>query len=198
MTGQDVLNLVRYQVADFQDAKTSVFDKWNAINAGNRFVRRMALEIKPSVLNATETGNLVIGTAEYSLTKVPNKITEVRVDGKRLNVVEVQQIADLTQAGTPSVYYVTAYNKVSFWPIPDAILGYSVRMVEAATEWNEATTIPWSTDIADVIVNYAVGVLTGSLDINYLKMELRKILGGLEEGMTGVNSYWAIPTTKDW
>ena len=133
MTGQDVLNLVRYQVADFQDAKTSVFDKWNAINAGNRFVRRMALEIKPSVLNATETGNLVIGTAEYTLTKVPNKITEVRVDGKRLNVVEVQQISDLTQAGTPSVYYVTAYNKVSFWPIPDAILGYSVRMVEAAT-----------------------------------------------------------------
>ena len=198
MTGQDVLNLVRYQVADFQDAKTSVFDKWNAINAGNRFVRRMALEIKPSVLNATETGNLVIGTAEYTLTKVPNKITEVRVDGKRLNVVDVQQISDLTQAGTPSVYYVTAYNKVSFWPIPDAILGYSVRMVEAATEWNEATTIPWSTDIADVIVNYAVGVLTGSLDINYLKMELRKILGGLEEGMTGVNSYWAIPTTKDW
>lgn len=198
MTGQDIISLVRYQVADYQDAKTSPFDKWNAINAGNRFVRRMALEIKPSVLNATETGNLVVGTAEYTLTKVPNKITEVRVDGKRIGVIEVQQISDLTQAGTPSVYYVTAYNKVSFWPIPDAILGYSVRMVEAATEWDEATTIPWSTDIADVIVNYAVGVLTGSLDVNYLKMELRKILSGLEESMTGVNSYWSIPTTKDW
>ena len=198
MTGQDIINLVRYQVADFQDAKTSPFDKWTAINAGNRFVRRMALEIKPSVLNATETGTTVIGTAEYTLTKVPNKVTEVRVDGKRLGVVEVQQIADLTQVGVPLSYYITAYNKVSFWPIPDSALAYSVRMVEAATEWNEATTIPWNTDIIDVIVAYAVGSLTGSLDINYIKSEIRKILIGLEESMIGVNSYWNIPKTSDW
>jgi hypothetical protein len=199
MTGQDVINLVRYQVRDYQDVQTSPFDKWNAINAGNRFIRRIALEAKPSILNATETANLVIGTSEYTLTKVPNKVTEVRVDGKTVSQVDVQSIVDLTKTGTPTVYYLSAYNKITFYPIPDAILAYSVRMVEASTDWAEATTIPWNQDIVDFIVEYAIGVLTGSLNQQYIKQEVRKLLGNIEEQQIGVSSYWDVaPKGSDY
>jgi hypothetical protein len=198
MTGQDVINLVRYQLKDFQDVATSPFDKWNAINAGNRFVRRVALDVKPSILNATETGNLVAGTSEYTLTKVPNKITEVRVDGKIMVKTEVQSIVDLSTTGTPTHYYMTAYNKFAVWPIPDAVLAYSVRMVEASTDWNEATTIPWNTDIIDVIVAYAVGVLSGTGDPAAIRLETRKLLVGIEESVTMVNSYWKTMPETEW
>ena len=58
MTGNDVLQLVRYQVNDMQDTVTSYYDKMNAINAANRFMRRLALEFNPNILNATETASI--------------------------------------------------------------------------------------------------------------------------------------------
>lgn len=198
MTGLDVLNLVRFQTKDYQDAVTSPFDKWTAINAANRFVRRMALELKPSILNATETGNLVAGTSEYTLTNIPNKITEVRVNGNKLAQADPQNIVNLTTTGTPLRYFVTAYNKITFHPVPDAVLPYSVRMVAASSGWDETTVIPWNSDIVDIVVAYAVGSLVGSLNAAELKQELRKILGSIEESTVGVSSYWAVTDNTKW
>lgn len=30
----------------------------------------------------------------------------------------------------------------------DAVLPYTVTMIEATTDWTEATTVPWSPDLA--------------------------------------------------
>ena len=198
MTGLDVLNLVRFQTKDYQDAVTSPFDKWTAINAANRFVRRMALELKPSILNATETGNLVAGTSEYTLTNIPNKITEVRVNGNKLAQADPQNIVNLTTTGTPLRYFVTAYNKITFHPVPDAVLPYSVRMVASSSDWDETTTIPWNSDIVDIVVAYAVGMMSGGVDLAGLKNELRKLLGQIEESSVGVSSYWAVSDNSGW
>lgn len=190
MTGLDVLNLVRYATADMQDAVTSTYDKWNAINAANRFMRRLALEFKPNMLNVSETQNIVVGTSEYTLTKIPNKILDVRVDGKRVSQVEFQNIDDLTKTGKPTNYWRSAYNKVSFYPVPDAVLSFTVTMIEASTDWDDAATIPWSPDLVDLIVSYAVGLLGGTPDLQFIRVETQKLLTDYNPNAMIINGYW--------
>ena len=190
MTGLDVLNLVRYQTTDMQDAVTSWFDKMNAINAANRFMRRLALEFKPNMLNATETQNLVIGTSAYTLTKIPNKILDVRVNGKRVNQCEMQNISDLEKTGTPTNYWRSAYNELTFYPVPDAVLSFTVTMIEASTDWAEATTVPWSPDLVDLIVSYAAGLLGGNIDLQFIRVETQKLLTDYNPNAMIINGYW--------
>ena len=190
MTGNDVLQLVRYQVNDMQDTVTSYYDKWNAINAANRFMRRLALEFKPNMLNVSETANLVVGTSEYTLTKIPNKILDIRVDGKRVSQVEMQNIDDLAKTGKPTNYWRSAYNKISFYPVPDAVLSFTVTMIEASTEWDDATTVPWSPDLVDLIVSYAVGLLGGTLDLQFIRVEAQKLLTDYDPNAMIINGYW--------
>lgn len=196
MTGAEAIQLMRYQLGDMQDAVFSPFDKLNAFNAANRYFRRLALEFKPSILNYTETQNLAVGTAAYTLTHKPNRILEIRVAGKRINSIESTSIVDLTKTGTPTNYYMSAYDTITFYPIPDAILAFSVYMVEASTDVTEASTLLWTADLVDLIVLYAVGMLKGSLDLQYIRQEVRKLLGKIEPSPIGVNSYWEI-TQKD-
>ena len=190
MTGNDVLQLVRYQVNDMQDTVTSYYDKMNAINAANRFMRRLALEFNPNILNATETANTVIGTSAYTLTKIPNKILDFRVNGKRIYQTEMQGIDDLTKTGVPTHYWRSAYNAFTLYPIPDAVLPYTVTMIEATTDWTDATTVPWSPDLVDLIVTYAVGLLGGNLDLNFMRVETKKLLADYNPNAVVMNGYW--------
>jgi hypothetical protein len=198
MTGNDVLTLVRYALNDMSDSKTSSYDKMNAINAGNRFVRKLAYDYKPSILNYTETGNTVASTTEYTLTHKPNKILSVRLDGQLVPVVNKYHIRDLTQIGKPTGYYVSAFDKVSFWPVPDGAYSFSVDMTEASSDWAENTTVPWTSDMVDIIIAYAVGLLQGTLDANSLKSQTMKLLTGLEPESVGVSSYWCVRTESDY
>ena len=190
MTGLDVLNLVRYSTGDMQDASTSWFDKMNAINAANRFMRRLALEFKPNMLNATETQNLVIGTSAYTLTKIPNKILDVRVNGKRINQCEMQNISDLAKTGTPTNFWRSAYNEITLYPVPDAVLSFTVTMIEASTDWAEITIVPWSPDLVDLIVSYAVGLLGGNIDLQFIRVETQKLLTDYNPNAMIINGYW--------
>ena len=190
MTGNDVLQLVRYQVNDMQDTVTSYYDKMNAINAANRFMRRLALEFNPNILNATETANTVVGTSAYTLTKIPNKILDMRIAGKRIYQTEMQSISDLTKTGTPTCYWRSAYNAFTLYPIPDAVLPYTVTMIEATTDWTDATTVPWSPDLVDLIVTYAVGLLGGNLDLNFMRVETKKLLADYNPNAVIISGYW--------
>lgn len=190
MTGNDVLQLVRYQVNDMQDTVTSYYDKMNAINAANRFMRRLALEFNPNILNATETANTVVGTSTYTLTKIPNKILDFRVNRKRIYQTEMQGIDDLTKTGVPTHYWRSAYNAFTLYPIPDAVLPYTVTMIEATTDWTEATTVPWSPDLVDLIVSYAVGLLGGNIDLQFIRVETQKLLTDYNPNAMIINGYW--------
>ena len=190
MTGFDVLQLVRYQTNDMQDTGTSYYDKINAVNAANRFMRRLALEFNPNILNATETANTVVGTSTYTLTKIPNKILDFRVNGKRIYQIEMQSIDDLTKTGTPTHYWRSAYNTFTLYPIPDAVVPYVVTMIEATTDWTEATTVPWSPDLVDLIVAYAVGLLGGNLDLNFMRVETKKLLTDYNPNAVIISGYW--------
>ena len=93
------------------DIVTSPYEKWNAINDANKFVRRVALTAKPSLITAIETQNTVAGTSEYTLTKIPQKMTGVRMNGRPIASIDVQSIPDLTKTGTPTHYYTTAFRQ---------------------------------------------------------------------------------------
>lgn len=190
MTGFDVLQLVRYQTNDMQDTTTSYYDKLNSVNAANRYMRSLALEFKPTMLNATETQNTVVGTSAHTLTKIPNKLLDVRVDGKRIYAIEMQNIDDLSKTGKPTGYYRTAYNQITLYPIPDAVYSLSVTMVEASTDWTDATTVPWSPDLVDLIVTYAVALLGGNLDLNFIRVETQKLLTDYQPNAVIINGYW--------
>lgn len=190
MTGADVLSLLNYQLKDMQDAVYSTFDKYNAISAANRYLSRLASEFKPSMLTATETGNTVVGTSAYTLTKIPSKILDFRMNGKKIYEIEMQSIDDLTVTGTPTGYWRSAYDQVTFYPVPDAVLPYTVTMIESASDITATATLPWSNDLVDLIVVYAVGVLTGSLDLVYVRNEAGKLMRDYNSSDVIVTGYW--------
>lgn len=190
MLVSDVLLLVRYATGDMDDSKTSYYQKMNAINAANRFIRKVAFDIKPTLLETTETQNTSATTAEYTLTNIPNRIKAVRIDGDKIDPTNKDDITDLTETGKPTGYYMTAYNKITFWPIPDDTYSFSVYMVKASTDLAEGDTLPWTDDMGDVITAYASGLLTGSLDSAGMEQEARRLLDDLEPVVTGVQGYY--------
>lgn len=194
MTGADALQLLNYQLKDFQDAVYSPFEKMNAINAANRMARKAAAKYKSSLVMVTETQNLVVGDSTYTLTHIPNKVTEVRVDGKVVKPIARESITDLTTTGTPTNYWLSAYNEITFYPVPKEVLSFDVTMVEASTDWTEATTIPWSPDLVDVIVSGAYSILTGT-DVSGMIKELVEMLSSVEPDSREVVGYWNTRTT---
>jgi hypothetical protein len=199
MLVSDALLLVRYAVGDMDDSKTSYYQKMVALNAANRFIRKLAFEYKPSLLNYTETQNTVASTVEYTLTHKPNKIRAVRVAGTKIDPINPDIIKDLTETGKPRGYYMSAFDKVSFWPVPDAVYSFSVYMVEGSAEIADSDTLLWTPDLADVMVAYTAGLLTNTLDADSLKMDAIRYLGGIEHDSSGVVGYWDAPAKEsDW
>ena len=191
MTGADVLSLLNYQIKDMQDAVYSPFDKYNAISAANRYLSRLASEFKPSMLTTTEPpANTVVGTSVYTLTKIPSKILDFRMNGKKIYEIEMQSIDDLTVTGTPTGYWRSAYNQITFYPVPDAVLPYTVTIIESASDITATTDVPWSNDIVDLIVVYAAGFLTNTLDLNYIRNEAGKLMRDYNSSDVIVTGYW--------
>jgi len=180
MLVSDVLLLVRYAVGDMNDSNSSYYQKMVAINAANRFIRKIIFQYKSSLLNYTETQNTVAATTEYTLTHKPNRIIYVRVDGVKVDPANQADIYDLTQSGKPQRYYMSAFDKISFWPVPDAVYPFSVYMVEGSSDLTDSDTILWTADFADVMVEYAAGLLAGSLNAYSLKPEIIQHLCSFE------------------
>lgn len=189
MTGADVLQKLNYSLDDFSDVKFSPFSKWIAINDINKVAYRVAARYKPSLITVSDSQNTVVSTAEYTLSHIPSSINSVRFDGKKIEKTDIESIYDLTTTGTPTYYYMTAYNKVSLYPVPNIIKALAVSMVEDVTEWVSATTITWNQNIVDLIVSGAATSLSGG-DISFIEKAFVDLITMLEPRGSQMNGYW--------
>ena len=73
---------------------------------------------------------------------------------------------------------------------------FQVWMIESATLWSAATTIPWNSDIIDAIIDIAVGFLAGGIDFSQVEVSVRRLLSDVEPGPAVVEQYFDIVTTR--
>lgn len=201
-TWADVLGLLNYELDDWQDARFSPFQKYNAINKANIEVRKIIYAMNPSVLSQPDAAIGIVltsvGVSAYSLTNTPTKIMSVRLDGSMITPVNREDISDLTQSGRPRCYFQSGLKEITLYPVPDAAYSLDVYLIAENVMVDAAGTVEWTTDLQQIIVDAAVGVISKQLDLTALRNRVVEIIGGIDNAVTQTASYWQEYQSNDY
>lgn len=214
MTVKELIKRVRASTHDTDALEYSDEQLFNYINNGIRFVRRTILAIDPYLLSDTISGEktktdetLDDGTpVDLSVIDIEDgfsSIIRVIANGQELYPINPYTIKDEAKVGSPKCYYALGLYKIGVYPIPQDSLKYRVIYVpDMIILKNEDDVIPFTNDIIDFIVEYAVirASIVNEFDVSQESQIMSVIINQIENLLRGVNKhditvdgYWSRP-----
>jgi hypothetical protein len=203
----DILTRVRALTHD--ERKTGYLDTdiLYAINGGIRFIRRLIKDYKPLLLaDPPYTGTLKAGDSFVKLDAIVTKVIDIRVKGQTIPVTDLSNISDMTKTGTPYAYYMTGFDTIHFYPVPDSEVSYSIVVIGDLKEVDLEGTSPFPNDFDDFLVEYAVIRLSvgNEFDVSQEQQIMSSIIQQIQNNLMGdgqpinqVSGYFS-PLPQDW
>ena len=142
------------------------------------------MDIYPSMLADVELdGVLEPGESEIYAFSPISHIIDMRVDGKRLPIINPRSIPDTTAKGKPRAYCLAGHDRVRVWPTPDREAEYSlsaIRDFEPLTLDDEELPVP--ADLEDFVYEYCVlrASFTNEFDMTQETQLMATIVQGIQ------------------
>lgn len=211
MSYDDLIHRVRYNTHDEQVTGYTDETLMGFINDGVRFIRRIAMKVAPDVISDIDlTGELEPGECRIQLDDdiVISHVSELRVNGRRLEQVNRRDIIDTSHLGEPIGYYMTGFKTINLYPVPNEAATYSILAVSdfrfvPVTSSKEPT--PFPNELDDFLVEYCVirASVTNEFDMSQEMSIMSSILSQLMEYLNSfaqnsiqVDGYWNNPSWR--
>ena len=156
----DVQTLARRIRASLHDTDEITYSDekiLDCINCGIRFIRRLIVSMRPSLLMSEVEGTLAAGENKIVLETRPMKIVSVTAGGKALEETELSFaiFKDNKKTGAPEEFFLAGTKTIHFYPTPDEPTPYTIRTVDDIEELTWEENSPLLTEFDDFLVEYA-------------------------------------------
>lgn len=181
----DLIRRIRSMAHDRQQIEYSDDDLMLYINDGLRFVRRIVMDVYPSMLADVDfDGVLEAGENTVYLFDPISHIIDVRIYGKPLNIINPRVIEDSKAQGRPKYYWLVGYDKIRVWPVPNAPVEYSITGIkdfEPLTLDDDELPIP--SDLEEFVYEYCIlrASFTNEFDMSQESQLMVTIVNGIQQ-----------------
>lgn len=143
------------------------------ISDGVAFIRRIILPVNPEFIATTlASGTLDKGQNEVKLSGSIQQLVDVRVNGKKVRMTNINAIDDSTNIGRIDCYCLLNRSKILFFPLPEAPCTYEVIGIKQQPELTLADSTPYNNDFDTAIFEYAA-VRAGMGDMFQMSQEMQ-------------------------
>lgn len=180
----DLIKRIRAMSHDEQELEYSNEDIMLYVNDGIRFVRRIIMDIYPSMLVDVEAdGVLDIGENTIYTFEPIAQIVNLWVAGRRIEVINPRSLKDARYMDVPRGYYLSGYDKIKVWPLPKMPVDYhleAIRDFEPMSIEDEELPIP--ANIEDFVYEYCVlrASFTNEFDMSQETQLMTTIINGIQ------------------
>lgn len=180
----DLIKRIRAMSHDEQELEYSDEDIMLYVNDGIRFVRRIIMDIYPSMLVDVEAdGVLDIGENTIYTFEPIAQIVNLWVGGRRIEVINPRSLKNMRFMDVPTGYYLSGYDKIKVWPLPNRPVDYHLEAIkdfEPMTLQDEDLPVP--TGIEDFVYEYCVlrASFTNEFDMSQETQLMTTIINGIQ------------------
>lgn len=154
---RDIITRVRAMAHDEQEIGYSDQTLLYYINDGLRFARRIIMDTYPPLLVDMELeGTLGEGENTIYADRPISAIVDVRINGERIGIVNPRSITNLAETGMPYQHYMTGFDKIKVWPVPNKDVDYLVLAVGDMEALDIDGTDPMPAEFEDFVYEYVV------------------------------------------
>ena len=191
MLVSDVMSRAWVAAGDAGQIKISNYQMLNAYNDANRIMRKLILDQFPNMIEQKDNKTTTAGTSFITLDKKALRLTDVRIEGRKIGAIDSKQITDLTATGKPINYYMDSLETLSLYPIPNGEYPVFAAYIPAYTDAIETDESGYPTEIETLMMNYMVAMLTGGqADTSAWADELGRILGNIDGDVLMMGGYY--------
>lgn len=180
----DLIKRIRAMSHDEQELEYSDEDIMLYVNDGIRFVRRIIMDIYPSMLVDVEAdGILDIGDNTIYTFEPIAQIVNLWVAGRRIEVINPRALKDARYMDVPRGYYLSGYDKIKVWPLPKMPVDYHLEAIkdfEPMQLTDEELPVP--AGIEDFVYEYCVlrASFTNEFDMSQETQLMTTIINGIQ------------------
>lgn len=191
MLVSDVMSRAWVAAGDAGQLNISNYQMLNAYNDANRIMRKLILDQFPNMIEKKEPQTTAAGISFITLEKKALRLTDVRIDGRKIGSIDSKQIYDTTATGKPTEYYMDSLDALSFYPVPNGAYPVFVAYIPAYTDAIETDDSGYPTEIEGLMIEYMVSSLTGAqIDTSAWAGEIAKILGNIDGDVVMLGGYY--------
>lgn len=153
------------------------------INDGIRFVRRTVIAIDPLQLTEILEGTIEAGTDVIKPENKLSSVLEVRVNGKKLRLVNPLHISDNSQQGEPEYYYISGFGDINVYPAANADMSYKALAISDMQILKDVEDdFPLMNDLLDFVVEYACirASMTNEFDLSQETAVMGSVISQIE------------------
>lgn len=199
---------IRVALVDEESHRFSDADILAFINKAYRKVYGVFAHERPELVKTVKSGDTVVGTAEYAITSGSiQRVLSLHVDEREIHDIGQAPAGEYgsTDYGRPKGFYISAWDKVTMVPAPDAVYAYRLAYVAQPTALTDGSTT-WPDDFDDLMEEFVVmrlGVIDEgdpSAEAQFLKdLENRTklLLADLSPLPGFIQSYWGVPAYRE-
>ena len=143
------------------------------ISDGVAFIRRIILPVNPDFIATTlASGTLDKGQNEVKLSGSIQQLVDVRVNGKKVRMTNINAIDDSTNIGRIDCYCLLNRSKILFFPLPEEPCTYEIIGIKQQPELTLEDSTPYNNDFDTAIFEYAA-VRAGMGDMFQMSQEMQ-------------------------
>jgi hypothetical protein len=163
--------IIRIRAAAHDEQETGYEDitLLSYINDGLRFVRRTIMDIYPMYLADFEvSGSVEAGEWKLLLPYPISTLIDVRINGKRLKLVNPHSLDTNDKTGVPRFYYMQGCQTVCLVPRPDRDYRYELTAIKDMALLTLDDSSPLTNDMDDFLYEYVLirASLTNEFDMS--------------------------------
>lgn len=160
------------------------------------------------IANAPVTGTLLAGVDGVKMELPVSRVVDVRANGKRLLPVSIEHVND--RQGKPERYYMTGFDTLHFFPVPEADTPYSIIVVSDMQLLGYDDKSPFPTEIDDFLIEYVVirASVSNEFDVSQetsimgtVVSQVENVIRNLVQKEVFTDGYWDSPlasTNRHW
>lgn len=201
---------IRVALADSESHRFSDANILAFINKAYRKVYSVFAHDRPELIKTVEDGDTTAGTAEYAITSGSiQRVLSLHVDEREIHDIGQAPAGnyEATDYGRPKGFYISAWDKVTMVPAPDAVYSYRLAYVAQPTALTTGSTT-WPDDFDDIMEEF-VTMRLGVIDegdpsaeaqfLSDLERRTKELLADLVPLSHVVNPYWGgTPRVSDY
>ena len=143
------------------------------ISDGIAFIRRIILPVNPEFIATTlASGTLDKRQNEVKLSSSIQQLVDVRVNGKKVRMTNINAIDDSNRIGRIDCYCLLNRSKILFFPLPEEPCTYEIIGIKQQPELTLADSTPYNNDFDTAIFEYAA-VRAGMGDMFQMSQEMQ-------------------------
>lgn len=190
-----IIPKIRFKLDDTNEVLYSDFQIYEALNEANRFFRKICVDNAPELIARENEGKLQEGDNLLYVGNNPIKITEVRIEGRRIHPAIMSQIEDTKASGTPKCYvakFIGSNVKLFVYPVPQSETEYSVAFIDEVEEITQDSELLYPNEVVNYFIDFVVTRLSkGDAEaFSELSGSLAGMLTGITPSPCVVESYY--------